>query len=81
VNTVIAISAYVDIDSIDQLIEFVKEKCFKKSLPSLRFFIDLSSSHFFSDLDNGTNISARSAMTTAASTSSGSERYSTARLI
>jgi hypothetical protein len=51
VNTVIAISAYVDIDSIDQLIEFVKEKCFKRSLPSLRFFIDRSSSHFFSDLD------------------------------
>ena len=49
VNTVIAISAYVDIHSIRQLLEFTKEKSSKRSRPSLRFFIDKSSSHFFSD--------------------------------
>lgn len=51
VNAVIAISAYVDINSIDQVIEFAQEKCYKRSIPSLRFFIDSSSSHFFSDQD------------------------------
>jgi len=46
---IIAISAYTDIQSLDELISFTEEKMFARKKPSLRFFIDSSSSHFFAD--------------------------------
>jgi len=48
VNEVIAISAYTDPESIDELIDFAGTKSYAGQKPSLRFFIDSSSSHFFS---------------------------------
>ena len=49
IRKIIIISAYIDIDSIEQLIKFVKKSADERSVPSLRIFIDKSSSHYLSD--------------------------------
>ncbi len=49
IRNVVIISAYIDFDSIDQLIKYVDEIADTRGLPSLRIFIDKSSSHYLSD--------------------------------
>jgi hypothetical protein len=49
IKSIIAISAYVDIESIVQLIEFLSNSADRTGRPSLKIFIDKSSSRFFSD--------------------------------
>jgi len=49
IRNVVIISAYIDLDSIDQLIEYIDEIADTRGLPSLRIFIDKSSSHYLSD--------------------------------
>lgn len=49
IRSVIAISAYIDIESIVQLIGFLLECADARGKPSLKIFIDKSSSRFFSD--------------------------------
>lgn len=49
VTKMIAISAYTDIQSLEELIILTDKKAFARQKPSLRFFIDSSSSHFFAD--------------------------------
>ena len=49
VRKIIAISAYVDIESIGQLISFFSDCADSRGKASLQIFIDKSSSRFFSD--------------------------------
>ncbi|MDD3816036.1 MAG: phospholipase D family protein [Desulfocapsaceae bacterium] len=49
IRSVIAISAYIDLESIDQLINFVSNGADSRGKPTLKVFIDKSSSRFFSD--------------------------------
>lgn len=49
IRSIIAISAYIDIESINQLIVFVRKNTDLRSRPNLRLFIDKSSSRFLSD--------------------------------
>jgi len=49
IRTVIGLSAYVDLESINQLIDFVRDNADARTQPSLRIFIDKSSSRFLSD--------------------------------
>lgn len=49
VRNITAISAYIDIESIVQLIGFLSNSADSRGKPSLRIYIDKSSSRFFSD--------------------------------
>lgn len=49
IRSVIVISAYIDLESINQLIAFVRNFADERGYPSLRVFIDKSSSRFLSD--------------------------------
>lgn len=48
-RSVTAISAYIDIESIKQLFKFVNGKADSRGRPTLKVFIDSSSSRFYSD--------------------------------
>lgn len=47
VRNIIAISAYIDIESIGQLIDFLENCADSRGKASLKIFIDKSSSRFF----------------------------------
>jgi hypothetical protein len=49
IRSVIVISAYIDIESINQLINFVSNGADSRGYPRLRVFIDKASSRFLSD--------------------------------
>ena len=49
VRGITAISAYIDIESIAQLVDFLLGSADSRVKPSLRIYIDKSSSRFFSD--------------------------------
>jgi hypothetical protein len=49
VRNIIVISAYIDFESINQLIEFAKNRSDDRCEPSLRIFIDKAASHFVSN--------------------------------
>lgn len=49
VRSIIAISAYIDIDSIKELVKFLSDSADSRGKPSLKIYIDKSSSRFFSD--------------------------------
>jgi len=49
VRSIIAISAYIDIESIAQLIQFLSDHADSRGKPTLGIYIDKSSSRFFSD--------------------------------
>jgi len=48
-RTIIVISAYIDIESINQLIDFVSNGADSRGYPNLKVFIDKASSRFTSD--------------------------------
>lgn len=47
IRSIIAISAYIDIDSIMELVEFLSDSADSRGKPSLKIYIDKSSSRFF----------------------------------
>lgn len=49
ISSVLVVSAYSDIASIEAVVNFTKNNRLAGKKPSLRFFVDSSSSHFFSD--------------------------------
>ena len=55
IRNVIIISAYIDIESIKQVIDFVHERADSRGRPTLRFFIDKASSRFLSNREINTN--------------------------
>ncbi|MFT6735611.1 MAG: hypothetical protein ACJAS9_003822 [Polaribacter sp.] len=56
VRNIIAISAYIDIESISQLIDFLKSRADSRGKASLKIFIDKSSSRFFSNRETKRNL-------------------------
>ncbi|MFV0574687.1 MAG: phospholipase D-like domain-containing protein [Vibrio sp.] len=49
VSSIIVVSAYVDIESINEILDLVEEKSYSTIKPSVKIYIDSSSSRFYSN--------------------------------